>query len=185
MENTDTSPELPESTNPDRMAKFVQLYSLHYPRLQYYVMALLPSSNDVADVLQETSLVLWKKFDSFEIGTNFFAWACKIARLQTLKHYERNKRSAKLFDTSTLEKLAVEAMDSAARPTVPLEVLESCLARLLESDRKIIRRRYEPDTTVKQIANEIGLSANLLSKSLGKIRRSLLACIERKLSHEW
>ena len=167
------------------MSEFVELYSQSYQRLQYYVLALVPNSSDSADVLQETSLVLWRKFDSFESGTNFFAWACKIARLQTMKLYDRKKRSAKLFDACTLEKLAEEAMEAADRPSVPLEVLESCLERLPASDKNLIRRRYEADSSVNQIAEEIGLSANLLSKSLGRIRRALLTCVERKLVQAW
>jgi RNA polymerase sigma-70 factor (ECF subfamily) len=185
MKIADTSHGLPEFTNPERMKQFVELYSQHYPRLQYYLMALLPISNDAADVMQETSLVLWKKFDSFEIGTNFLAWACKIARLEVLKHYERGGRSTKLFDTRVLEQLAVQVNDSTARPAPPLEILESCLAVLSETDRKLIRRRYEPDTTVNQIAEEIDVTANSLSKMLGRIRRALLTCMERKLSREW
>lgn len=184
MNDSDNIPKLPESSDSERMAQFVELYSEHYPRLQYYVMALLPTANDAADVLQEASLVLWKKFDSFEIGTNFFAWACAIARYQTMKYYDRNKRSARLFDTSTLEKLSTDAMAAADSQSTPLEVLESCLSHLPDSDRQLIRRRYEPKITVNQIAEEIGLTANLVSKSLGRIRRALLRCVERKLAQE-
>jgi len=185
MDNAGNTPPFSESPDQERMAQFVELYSEHFARLQYYVMALLPTPSDAQDVLQETSLVLWKKFDTFEVGTNFFAWACKIARLQALKLYERNKRKATLFDTSTLEKLSAEVMSSSDRQTTPLDVLDTCLARLTDSDRTLIRRRYEPNTTVNQIANEIGLSANVLSKSLGKIRRALLACVKSKLKQEW
>ena len=170
------------SDDPQRMAEFVELYTQHYQRLQYYVMALLPMPNDSADVLQETSLVLWKKFDTFESGTNFFAWACKIARLQTKKHYQRHSRASRLLDEATLQLIAKEAMDSQSKSEVPLEILESCLERLDESDRKLICRRYEPDTTVKQIAAELGVTANYLSKTFGRIRRSLLTCIQGKLA---
>ena len=179
-----TSNNLHEPESSERMAQFVELYSQHYPRLQYYLMALLPTSHDAADVLQETSLVLWKKFGSFEMGTNFFAWACKIARLQALKQYERAGRSAKLFDASVLEKLSVEAAAAATEPAVPLEVLDACLDNLVEADQILIRRRYEPGGSVKQIATDIGRSANSISKSLGRIRQALLKCIQRKLPQE-
>ncbi|MGI9428234.1 MAG: sigma-70 family RNA polymerase sigma factor, partial [Bythopirellula sp.] len=111
--------------------------------------------------------------------------ACTIARFQTLKYYDRNKRSARLFTISTLEKLSADAMASAEKSTTPLEVLESCLSGLPDSDQKLIRRRYEPDITVNQMAEEIGVTANLLSKSLGRIRRALLRCVERKLARDW
>ncbi|MEM8944991.1 MAG: sigma-70 family RNA polymerase sigma factor [Planctomycetota bacterium] len=177
--------EHPQPLGSQRTAEFVELYSQYYPRLNFYLMALLPSSTDAADVMQETSLVLWKKFESYETDTNFLAWACKIARIQALKHYQRSSRSAKLFDTSVLEKIAEDAEQAASRPIVPLEVLELCLSKLTETDRTLIRRRYEPGITVKQIATEIDRTANSISKSLGRIRRALLQCIERRLHQEW
>ena len=185
MESFEPPAETPSSLNPQRMAEFVELYSQHYPRLQCYLMALLPTSSDAADVMQETSLVLWKKFDTFESGTNFFAWACKIARLQTMKQYQRLQRSARLFDTATLEMLAAEAMESIDRPEASLEALDGCLAKLSPEDRRLIRRRYEPGASVKDMAAEIGLSANLLSKSLGRIRRALLWCMQKRLAQEY
>jgi RNA polymerase sigma-70 factor (ECF subfamily) len=168
----------------DRVAEFLELYSSHYPRLQFYVTALLPTANDASDVLQETSMVLWRKFDSFELGTDFFAWACKIARLQVLKFREGQGRSVRLFDASLLETLAVEAGDETLVCSVPLQALENCLSKLSELDRLLIRRRYQPGTTVQQLAADLGRSANSLSKSLGRIRRTLLECIDRTLARE-
>jgi RNA polymerase sigma-70 factor (ECF subfamily) len=166
----------------DRVAEFLELYSSHFPRLQFYVTALLPSANDASDVLQETSMVLWRKFDSFELGTNFFAWACKIARFQVMKFRERQGKSARLFDTTLLEKLAVEACDERNVRGVPLQALEKCLGKLSEGDRLLIRRRYQPNATVQQLAADVGRTANSVSKSLGRIRRVLLECIDRTLA---
>lgn len=58
MDNSETSPELPDSIESERVAQFVELYSQHYARLQYYLMSLVPTPTDAADVTQETSLVL-------------------------------------------------------------------------------------------------------------------------------
>ena len=171
-------------TQDDRVAEFLELYSSHYPRLQFYVTALLPTANDASDVLQETSMVMWRKFDSFELGTNFFAWACKIARFQVMKQRERIGRSARLFDAELLEKLAVEACDESLVRGVPLQALENCLNKLSELDRSLIRRRYQPGTSVHQLAADLGRTANSLSKSLGRIRRALVECIDRSLAHE-
>ena len=168
-----------DGTSGDRMAEFVELYSGNYPRLQYYVMTLLPSANDAADVLQETSLVLWRKFGTFERGTNFFAWACKIARLQALKHRERLGKSAKLFELHVMELLADEASDEELGRTPPLPVLCACLEKLSEQEKSLILRRYLPGMSVKLLATEIGRSANSLSQSLGRIRRALLECVRR------
>lgn len=168
--------------DPTRMAEFVELYSAYYPRLQYYLMALAPTSNDAADILQETSLVLWKKFSSFQTGTNFYAWACKIARLQTLKHRQRQGHSARILDNHAFDSIAEEAACEFDEPKLPLEILEACLDKLSDIDRTLISKRYQPDYTVKKIALELGRTANSLSKSLGRIRRALMDCIDRKLA---
>jgi RNA polymerase sigma-70 factor (ECF subfamily) len=177
-------PEIADEPGHDRVADFIELYSSHYPRLQFYVMAMLPSANDASDVLQETSLVLWRRFDTFQIGSNFFAWACKIARLQALKYWERQGRSAHTFELSVLEKLAAEAGRDDSVSAVPLAALENCIRKLSDGDRSLIRKRYQPGSSVNQIAREIGRSANSVSQSLGRIRRALVACVERALAQE-
>jgi RNA polymerase sigma-70 factor, ECF subfamily len=143
-------------------------------------MTLLPMADDAADVLQETSLVLWKKFDTYKTGTNFFAWACKIARLQALKYRDRCGKSAHMFSQALLETLAEEAAEERFAPGALLRYLRQCLERLSNRDQQVIRKRYEPGMTVARLAEEIGRTANSLSKSLGRIRRNLLECIERK-----
>ncbi|MBL9162772.1 MAG: sigma-70 family RNA polymerase sigma factor [Planctomycetaceae bacterium] len=168
----------------DRIAEFVELYSRYYPRLQYYLMALMPSANDAADVLQEVSLTLWKKFDTYEPNTNFYAWACKVARLQALKHRERLGKSARLIDDAILECLSDEASSDELDPAVSLDALARCLERLSERHRSLIRKRYQPGVSVSDLAFEAGCSANALSKLLGKIRRRLMDCVERTLASE-
>ena len=74
-----------------RGEEFMALYSGHQRRLYLYVMTLLPASVDAEDVLQETNLVLWRKFDQYLPGTNFFAWACQITRYEVLKYRERQR----------------------------------------------------------------------------------------------
>jgi RNA polymerase sigma-70 factor (ECF subfamily) len=164
----------------DPTAEFLELYSHNYPRLQFYLMTLMPLADDAADVLQETSLVLWKKFDTYKTGTNFFAWACKIARIQALKHRERRGKSALMFRDELLETLAEEAAEERFAPGNLLRYLRQCLDRLSNRDQQLIQKRYEPGMTVARLSEEIGRTANSLSKSLGRVRRTLLECIVRK-----
>jgi RNA polymerase sigma-70 factor, ECF subfamily len=170
----------PEGDRSDPTAEFLELYSHNYPRLQFYLMTLLPMADDAADVLQETSLVLWKKFDTYTTGTNFFAWACKIARLQALKHRERRGKGAMMFSDELMETLAEEATEERFAPGALLRYLRQCLERLSVRDQQLVQKRYEPGMSVARLAEDIGRTANSLSKSLGRIRRNLLDCIERK-----
>jgi hypothetical protein len=54
--------------------EFSQLLASHQDVLIWFIRSLLPGSPDVDDILQETNLVLWKKWDPFETGTSFLNW---------------------------------------------------------------------------------------------------------------
>ena len=161
-----------------RGERFMALYSGHQRRLYLYTMTLLPASVDAEDVLQETNLVLWRKFDQYQPGTNFFAWACRITRYEVLKYRERRARAARLLDPDVFDQLAevaikqVEHLDEFHR-----RALVDCMDRLSDGDRDLMRRRYAEAMEVQAIAAAMNRSPNAVSKSLGRIRRLLLDCI--------
>jgi hypothetical protein len=68
-----------------------------------------------------------------------------------------------------------------------LEILEHCLARLMASDRELIREYYRGDQR-ERIANrralsaKLGLTQNALSIRACRIRSALEACVRRRLS---
>ncbi len=161
-----------------RGEQFMALYSGHQRRLYLYTMTLLPASVDAEDVLQQTNLVLWRKFDEYRPGTNFFAWACQITRYEVLKYRERRARAAKLLDPNVFDQLAevavsqVEHLDEFHR-----RALIDCMERLSLADRDLMRRRYAEAMEVRAIAAAMNRSPNAVSKSLGRIRRLLLDCI--------
>jgi RNA polymerase sigma-70 factor, ECF subfamily len=68
-----------ESIEGDRSAVFVELLTQHQRKLFSYIYTLVPNVTDTDDLLQETNLVLWNKRLDFKLGTNFSAWACRIA----------------------------------------------------------------------------------------------------------
>jgi RNA polymerase sigma-70 factor (ECF subfamily) len=161
-----------------RGEQFMTLYSGHQRRLYLYTMTLLPASVDAEDVLQETNLVLWRKFDQYQPGTNFFAWACQITRYEVLKYRERRARAAKLLDPDVFDQLAevavsqVEHLDEFHR-----RALVDCMDRLSAADRSLMGQRYAEAMEVRAIAAAMNRSPNAVSKSLGRIRRLLLDCI--------
>ena len=161
-----------------RGEQFMALYSGHQRRLYLYTMTLLPASVDAEDVLQETNVVLWRKFDQYQSGTNFFAWACQIIRYEVLKYREKRARAARLLDPDVFDRLAevaivqVEHLDEHHR-----RALVDCMDRLSAGDRELMRQRYAEAMEVRAIAAAMNRSPNAVSKSLGRIRRLLLDCI--------
>ena len=80
------------ATDLDRGARFMRVYLEHQRRIFGLIRALVPSGADADDILQETSAVLWQKFDEFDPGTNFAAWSLRIARFQVMAYYTTRRR---------------------------------------------------------------------------------------------
>ena len=134
------------------------------------------------DILQDTTLVLWEKFDQFQRGTSFIAFAREVARYRVLRYRQINARNAVLIEPDLLELVASVAAESDDdRERVYHDALAGCVEKLSSTDRDLIRHRYTADVSVKILAEQLGRSENALSQSFARIRRSLRACIEKTL----
>ena len=65
--------------NPTRTEEFVELSSSHQRQLLGYIFTLVGNMDDAEDLLQQTNLILWRKFDDYQPGTDFIRWACYVA----------------------------------------------------------------------------------------------------------
>lgn len=165
-----------------REDEFLALFAANQRRLHAYILAMVFDQNVAADILQETNIVLWQKFEQFEIGTCFFAWAREIARIAVLRYRQRSSRRIVPIDPVLLEQLASEFADEIqALPSAEEEALEECLEKLRPADRKLILARYTSGAGVAGIARQLDRTANSVAQSLCRIRRSLLECTERRL----
>ena len=163
-------------------ADFVDLFVRHQRQLHVYIAGLVFNPEDVFDILQDTNLALWKSFDSYEPGTNFLAWARKVAFHRVLRFRERNQHAATAIDPHILEPFAVQASEeSAALIDARSVALEDCLQRLKSDDRLLVETRYRPGNTVRALAAQWGRSENALSQSLRRIRGRLRTCLQGKL----
>ena len=161
--------------------EFVELLIRHQSDLLRYLAPLVGNLNDAQDVLQETAKALWKKFDEYDSTRPFLPWAKSFARNEVLLHLRRSRRYT--FLTEELIEQLVEApaeIDDLA--TRRQAALGECLQKLSADDRSLLDRRYHHRSTLEQLADDVGCTANVLYKSLGRIRRALHECIERRLA---
>ena len=80
---------MPAPPNDNASAEFVSLLTGHQRKLYSFILSLLRNPSDADDVLQETNLVLWQKCNEFEPGTNFGAWAFRVAQFQVMAHRKK------------------------------------------------------------------------------------------------
>ncbi len=161
----------------------IRLLSQLQPALYAYILSIHPNRVDAEDILQETNVTVWRKLGEYEPGTNFRAWAFKIAYYQTLAERKRLSRRPSFYelDEQLLNLLAEEAETRLHRYEEKATALKQCLSQLKAGDTHILKRHYTDGTAINAIAAELGRSAVALRGSLLRIRRALKSCIDRNL----
>ncbi|MFG0286571.1 MAG: sigma-70 family RNA polymerase sigma factor [Rhodopirellula sp. JB044] len=160
---------------------FVRELTRSQNRLYGFVRCLLFDPKDIDDVLQDVNVVLLRKHDEFEMGTNFWAWASTIARFQVLTHCKRLGRDRLVFDDSLLELIALDVQQMDSEIDDRMEVLQGCMEKLPTPQRQLLSMRYEPDSSLKLIAESLDRTVGSVRQALFRIRESLLGCVQQKL----
>jgi RNA polymerase sigma-70 factor (ECF subfamily) len=168
----------------EREELFLQLFLSHQRRIFAFLLALVPDWSDAEDLLQETSVVIWRKLDEFEPGTDFAAWALSIARYQVLNYRKKQRRDLVLFSDETLEMLADQMATLGRDDEARRDALENCLKKLGPRDSELIQMRYQPRATTQMVAERVGHSIQAVYKALNRIHGQLLRCIRRTLAAE-
>ncbi|MHC4113130.1 MAG: sigma factor [Planctomycetota bacterium] len=68
---------------------FTKLLRENQSRIHMYIRVFVPHWADADDILQETAMVMWRKFDTYVIGSNFAVWGIRIARNFVMKLNQR------------------------------------------------------------------------------------------------
>jgi RNA polymerase sigma-70 factor (ECF subfamily) len=174
----------PAATGTDRNEVLVQLLTAHQGRLFSFIYALLPDPDRARDVLQETNLLVWRKSHEFAEGTNFWAWASKIAHFKVLSHCRGIQRDRHVFDEALVNDLASTATARGAEEDLRGPALRRCLGKLRPQQLSLLQSRYTAGISLSTLAEQLGQSADAVGMRLHRIRQILLKCIERALAEE-
>jgi RNA polymerase sigma-70 factor, ECF subfamily len=164
-----------------RVDEFMRLFTAHQGRLHAFVMSLIPNWADADEVLQQTNLILWRKFDEFQPGTNFFSWASRIAHYKVRDFRKIKSRERVTFGDEVFDAVAKETLQLSDELEERQAALTKCLAKLTTQQRGILRLRYEESQSIDCVANSVGQSADAVYKTLSRIRRALFDCITRSI----
>lgn len=165
-----------------RSDTFVSLLTAHRHRLFAFIAKQLVNPADVEDVFQKTSIVLWKKMDGFDPQAPFFPWACGVA-FNEVRNFLTVQRRGKLhFDAELVELLAEEAEAEDDVTAARLAALQTCVEKLSDRQREILRRCYAETTTITEVAQAMGRERGALYKQLARLKENLLECIRLRLA---
>jgi RNA polymerase sigma-70 factor (ECF subfamily) len=178
---------VPSGLNPQdpRAGEFTALLATCQRPVFLCAMSLLGNVADAEEVVQESQLLMWRKFDEFQPGTNFVAWACQIARYQALKRRAERGRKPLLFGNEFVTMLAIPSdEESLARLEARRKAFAECIQKLRATDRDLVMRRYEKGSSTRDVAVALHRSVQGTRRSLQRIRTALADCVRKKLLRE-
>lgn len=152
-------------------------------RLYGYIYRRVANRDQAMEVLQQTNLVLCRKADDFEPGTNFNAWAATVAHYQILS-YRKTLASDRLVFTDDVFHVVDEREDFAEERADQMRILRTCYGKLSEENQSFMNLLYKDGFSVKQIAAKIGKQAGAVRVQLHRLRLSLKECVQRQLKEQ-
>jgi RNA polymerase sigma-70 factor (ECF subfamily) len=159
--------------------RFLSLFLRSEREIFRYVAALVPNIADAEDIVQQTALALWEKFDAYDPAQPFTPWACRFALNKARQWVERHQRWRSLIEGGLAEELARRREELRPELEARLRRLEGCLARLPEEQRSLVEGYYYRREEIDQLANQSGRTVASTYKALQRIRQSLQTCVER------
>ncbi|TWT47849.1 sigma-70 family RNA polymerase sigma factor [Botrimarina hoheduenensis] len=167
----------------DHREQFLALLSEHEAQLMGFLCAVAPNYQDAEDLLQQTVLTMWQKFDQYEIGTSFVAWGRQIARYKAMNLLQSRRLTP--LDADVIDLLIVSLDEQEPEQRVARRrALSGCLSKLPADDRRLVEVAYAGEQSIKEIAATIDRSAGGVYNSLARIRAALLKCIQSTLAQE-
>src|ERR1044071_2725753 len=107
--------------------RFLSLFLRSEKEIFRYVAALVPNIYDAEDIVQQTALALWEKFDAYNPALPFTPWACRFALNKARQWIERRQHWQALLERGMAEELARRREELAPELELRLGHLEACL----------------------------------------------------------
>src|SRR5687767_200091 len=158
--------------------QFLSLFLRSEREIFRYVAALVPNVADAEDIVQQTALSLWEKFDAYDSSQPFTPWACRFALNKARQWIERRQRWQALLEAGLAEELARRREELRPELETRLKHLEGCLSKLPDEQRSIVEGYYYRRDGIEKLAEKSGRTVAATYKTLQRIREALQTCIE-------
>jgi RNA polymerase sigma-70 factor (ECF subfamily) len=150
--------------------------------LRGFILTHVQEPGRAEDVLQDVSVILWKKLDTYDPQRSFSGWALGVARNEILHARRDTARFRIVFDEDLL--------DQAARRYEALEpeldrrrlALRHCVGKMPEHYRGIVEQRYGQALPIAEVARRLGKKTGAVHMLLSRIRQALADCASRYLA---
>jgi RNA polymerase sigma-70 factor (ECF subfamily) len=172
----------PSDDSADDHARFMRLFLSSEKEIFRYVAALAPKIADAQDIVQQTAVALWRKFDRYDPAQPFTPWACRFALLEARQYLRGDQRWGALLDDALVEDLTSRREALGDEMERRFAHLNECLRKLPADQRETVESYYYRRTPVEELAAATGRSVEALYKALQRSRLALLNCVTRAMN---
>ena len=149
-----------------------------------FVSMLLGNRDAAKDVLQEANVALLRHAAEYDVRRPFLPWAKAFAYNQVRAYLKRESRERLVFDDALVDAVADDASAVSVESGRMMDLLDLCLKRLAEAQKRLIQDRYFRRESVTAIAKRLRRSEISVYVQIHRIRRALGACIEDRMNVE-
>jgi len=164
--------------------RFLSLFLRSEREIFRYVAALIPNVADAEDIVQQTALALWEKFDSYDRARPFTPWACRFALNKARQWIERRQRWQILLAGGLAEELTRRREELRPEMERRLAHLEGCLDKLPGEQRALVEGYYYRRSGIEALAGESKRTVEATYKMLQRVRHALQRCVENAAQQE-
>jgi len=157
---------------------FVSLFKADRKRLYAYIYAYVANKSAADDIFQETSTLLWKKFQDFKPGTDFSKWANSFAYYQVKSYRHKENKHLNNLSDEVVEALAesAESVDVESK----WQLLKECRSNLPDHTKELYEDFYIKNKKAQEVADHTGRSIFAIRKAILKLRKKLFDCVDFK-----
>lgn len=159
-------------------ARFSRLYREQGRAILAYALRRVDEPEDAADVVAETFLVAWRRFDDVPLGDGARLWLYATAG-GVLSNLHRSERRRTRLGARLAESLRTEIATHPAPRGEAAEIVRAMVGLSLE-DRELLMLVSWEELTPAEAARVLGLSALATRSRLHRARRRLRALVKER-----
>lgn len=153
---------------------FDELFNKYSPRLYNFSVKYLKSAEEAEEVVQEVFLYIWDKRDGLKPANSFNAYIFTIAYNIIKKYFIKKSRDNAFKDELIYSLLHQENnLDKIIDYKFLLKKVELIIDALPPRRKEIYLKRKYSGLSVKQIADDLGISPNTVENQLASAQKQI------------
>lgn len=155
----------------DRLKEFEENFKTNRKSLINFLYSKV-NKTDAEDVLQRASLIMWKKYDTFDSTTNFLSWAFTIVGYEASNYRRSFNRCPVTFDSEAFDVASMKLIEYKDDNEV-YEKFQIILNDLDEESKNLLIQVYVNGEEIRDVAKKAKKSPQTYYNKLNILKKFL------------